>query len=90
MDLASELGEQGFKWVMVVHVHGSPNHIAALDDAGDFFRDTYGGRMVNLWGLIPVISGWGNAMSVMTRRPRRKRMGCRSTAAPTSTRSCCT
>ncbi len=66
MDLASELGEQGFKWVMVVHVHGSPNHIAALDEAGDFFHDTYGGRMVNLWGLIPVISGWGNAMSVMT------------------------
>jgi hypothetical protein len=49
-----------------VHVHGSPNHIAALDEAGDFFHDTYGGRMVNLWGLIPVISGWGNAMSVMT------------------------
>jgi creatinine amidohydrolase/Fe(II)-dependent formamide hydrolase-like protein len=66
MDLASELGEQGFKWVMVVHVHGSPLHIAALDDAGDFFHDTYGGRMINLWGLIPVISGWGNAMSVMT------------------------
>jgi creatinine amidohydrolase/Fe(II)-dependent formamide hydrolase-like protein len=66
MDLANELGEQGFKWVMVVHVHGSPLHIAALDDAGDFFHDTYGGRMINLWGLIPVISGWGNAMSVMT------------------------
>lgn len=66
MDLASELGEQGFKWVMVVHVHGSPLHIAALDEAGDFFHDTYGGRMTNLWGLIPVISGWGNAMSVMT------------------------
>ena len=66
MDLANELGEQGFKWVMVVHVHGSPLHIGALDDAGDYFHDTYGGRMVNLWGLIPVISGWGNAMSVMT------------------------
>jgi creatinine amidohydrolase len=66
MDLASELGDQGFKWVMVVHVHGSPLHIAALDEAGDFFHDTYGGRMINLWGLIPVISGWGNAMSVMT------------------------
>ncbi|HUQ89609.1 MAG TPA: creatininase family protein [Vicinamibacterales bacterium] len=66
MDLATELGEQGFKWVMVVHVHGSPLHIAAIDDAGDFFHDTYGGRMINLWGLVPVISGWGNAMSVMT------------------------
>jgi len=49
MDLATELGEKGFKWIMVVHVHGSPLHINALDDAGDFFHDMYGGRMVNLW-----------------------------------------
>lgn len=66
VDLASELGEQGFRWVFVVHVHGSPLHIGALDDASDFFRDTYGGTMVNLWGLIPVLGGWGGAMSVMT------------------------
>ena len=66
MDLATELGEQGFKWIMVVHVHGSPLHIAALDDAGDYFRETYGGRMVNLWGLLPVIGGWGTGMSAMT------------------------
>jgi creatinine amidohydrolase len=66
MDLATELGEQGFKWIMVVHVHGSPQHIAALDEAGDYFRDTYRGRMVNLWGLLPVIGGWGSAMGVMT------------------------
>ena len=65
-DLATELGEQGFKWVMIVHVHGSPLHIGALDDAGDFFHDVYGGRMVNLWGLLPVLGGWGSAMSVMT------------------------
>ena len=61
-DLASELGDQGFRWIMVVHVHGSPLHLRAIDDAGDFFHDTYGGRMVNLWDLTPVISGWGNAM----------------------------
>jgi creatinine amidohydrolase/Fe(II)-dependent formamide hydrolase-like protein/ketosteroid isomerase-like protein len=65
MDLATQLGEQGFKWITVVHVHGSPLHIAALDDASDYFRDTYGGRMVNLWGLLPVIGGWGTGMSVM-------------------------
>jgi len=62
MDFASELGEQGFRWIAVVHVHGSPLHIRAIDQAGDFFRDTYGGRMVNLWGLVPVISGWGRAL----------------------------
>jgi creatinine amidohydrolase/Fe(II)-dependent formamide hydrolase-like protein/ketosteroid isomerase-like protein len=66
MDLANQLGEQGFKWVMVVHVHGSPLHIGALDEAGDYFRATYGGRMVNLWGLLPVIGGWGTGMSSMT------------------------
>ena len=71
VDLASELGEQGFRWVLLVHVHGSPLHIGALDDAADYFHDTYGGTMVNLWGLLPVLGGWGNAMSVMT--PTEKR-----------------
>ena len=71
VDLASELGEQGFRWVLLVHVHGSPLHIGALDDAADYFHDTYGGTMVNLWGLLPVLGGWGDAMSVMT--PMEKR-----------------
>ncbi len=66
VDLASELGEQGFRWILVVHVHGSPLHIGALDEAGDFFRETYRGTMVNLWGLLPVLGGWGGAMSDMT------------------------
>ena len=62
MDLAAALGDQGFKWIMVVHVHGAPMHISALDQAGDFFHDTYGGRMVNLWGLVPVLGGWGKVL----------------------------
>jgi creatinine amidohydrolase len=66
VDLASELAAQGFRRIFVVHVHGSPLHIGALDDAGDYFQDTFGGTMVNLWGLLPVLGGWGNAMSVMT------------------------
>jgi creatinine amidohydrolase len=65
-DIASELGAQGFRWIMVVHVHGSPLHIGAIDDAGDFFHDTYGGTMVNLWGLLPVLGGWGGALTNMT------------------------
>ena len=36
--------------------------LVALDQAGDFFHATYGGRMVNLWGLIPVLDGWGKAI----------------------------
>ncbi len=58
MDLATELGEQKFKWIFVVHGHGAPNHVRALDQAGDYFRDTYGGRMVNLTGLLPVVAAW--------------------------------
>jgi creatinine amidohydrolase len=53
MDLATELGEQGFRWVFIMHGHGAPPHNLMLDQAGDFFRDTYGGRMVHLRGLQP-------------------------------------
>jgi creatinine amidohydrolase/Fe(II)-dependent formamide hydrolase-like protein len=52
MDLADHLGEQAFRWVFVVHHHGSPFHLHALDQAGDYFRDSYGGHMVNLAGLL--------------------------------------
>lgn len=62
MDLATELGDQGFRWIMVVHVHGSPLHINAIDEAGDYFHDTYNGTMVNLWGLLPVLAGWGSVL----------------------------
>lgn len=51
MDLASALGDQGFRWVFVVNLHGGPSHNFALDQAGDYFRDTYGGRMVHLGGI---------------------------------------
>lgn len=52
MDLASALGEQGFRWIFVMHNHGSPLHNLMLDQAGDYFHDTYGGTMVNLPGLL--------------------------------------
>lgn len=52
MDLAGALGEQGFRWIFVMHNHGSPLHNLMLDQAGDFFHDTYGGTMVNLPGLL--------------------------------------
>lgn len=72
MDLAGELGEQGFRWVMVVHVHGSPLHIGAIDEASDFFHDTYGGRMVNLWGLAPVLGGWGKALQRLSEAEKKE------------------
>ena len=54
MDLASALGGQGFRWIFVVHNHAAPTNHRALDDASDYFHDTYGGTMVNLFGLMPV------------------------------------
>jgi len=62
MDLAGELGEQGFRWIFVVHVHGAGLHNRALDQASDYFRDVYQGRMAHLWGMVPVIGAWGKAM----------------------------
>jgi creatinine amidohydrolase/Fe(II)-dependent formamide hydrolase-like protein len=62
MDLAGELGEQGFRWILVAHVHGAGLHNRALDQASDYFHDTYGGRMAHLWGMVPVIGAWGKAM----------------------------
>jgi creatinine amidohydrolase/Fe(II)-dependent formamide hydrolase-like protein len=52
MDLASRLGEQKFRWIFVIHNHGSPLHNLMLDQAGDYFHDVYGGCMVNLPGVL--------------------------------------
>jgi creatinine amidohydrolase/Fe(II)-dependent formamide hydrolase-like protein len=54
MDLASELGDQGFRWIFLVHNHGAPNNHKALNQASDYFHDIYGGVMVHLFGLKPV------------------------------------
>jgi len=54
MDLANELGQQGFRWIFLVHNHGAPNHHKALNQASDYFHDVYGGTMVHLFGLKPV------------------------------------
>lgn len=67
MDLASELGEQGFRWIFIVHGHGAPNHNRMLDEAGDFFHDTYGGWMVHLRGLVPVATAAGNLVDSAVR-----------------------
>lgn len=56
VDLASDLGDQGFRWIFVLHNHGGPTHRLALDQVADFFRATYGGHMVNLWEIRPPTS----------------------------------
>ncbi len=62
MDLSTELGEQGFRWIFIIHVHGAGPHNRAIDQAGDYFHDMYGGQMIHLWGQVPVIQGWGLAL----------------------------
>lgn len=59
MDLADELGEQGFRWVFVVHLHGAPEHNRALDQASEYFRETYGGHMIHLAGFMSVFGAFG-------------------------------
>jgi creatinine amidohydrolase/Fe(II)-dependent formamide hydrolase-like protein len=58
MDLAIELGEQGFKHIFIIHSHGAPNHLRALDQAADFFNDTYQGKMINLMGIAALQFNW--------------------------------
>src|SRR5215813_2382935 len=52
MDLADQLDQQGFRWIVAVHGHGDPAHNRMLDQAGDYFHNTYGGEMVNLFGYL--------------------------------------
>jgi creatinine amidohydrolase/Fe(II)-dependent formamide hydrolase-like protein len=54
MDLASDLGEAGFRWVAVLTMHGGPTHNRALDEAARYFSDSYGGRMVHVTGFASV------------------------------------
>lgn len=70
MDLGTEFGEQGFKWIFVVSAHGSPMHNLALDQAGDYFHDTYGGHMINMFGLV-----FGDSPDPELPGPRQKENG---------------
>jgi creatinine amidohydrolase len=70
MDLASELGDQGFRWIFLVHDHGAPNHHIALNQASDYFHDTYGGTMVHLFGLKPVFLCCGTKDTFLSKDAR--------------------
>lgn len=52
MDLGDQLGKQGFRRILLVHGHGDPAHNRMLDDASDYFQDTYGGTMLNVFGYV--------------------------------------
>jgi hypothetical protein len=48
MDLGDALGADGFRWIFIFDSHGSPSHNRSLLEAGNYFHDVYGGRMVPL------------------------------------------
>lgn len=52
MDLASALGDDGFRNIFVISAHGAPSHNSALLDAASYFNDSYGGRMVVLTSIL--------------------------------------
>lgn len=52
MDIATGLGEDGFKWVFVISVHGPLLQSSSIEQACSYFADVYGGTMVNLNGVI--------------------------------------
>lgn len=54
MDLADSLGEQGFRYILIVDSHGGPTQSLALDAASAYFHDSYGGTMTHLLGAMPV------------------------------------
>lgn len=66
MDLCSELGEQGFRWIFLINDHGDPLHARALNEASDYFHDTYGGTMVHLRDLLPVATCCGTEEKMFT------------------------
>ena len=54
VDLATEIGEQGFRWVFLIDGHGAPAHNRALDATARYFNAHYQGRMVHLSGIADV------------------------------------
>ena len=52
MDLASALGQDGFRTIFVLSRHGAPSHNRALLEAADYFNDRFDGTMVVLTSLI--------------------------------------
>jgi creatinine amidohydrolase/Fe(II)-dependent formamide hydrolase-like protein len=52
MDLASALGDDGFRIIFVISRHGAPHHNSALLESAEYFNDRYDGKMVILSSLI--------------------------------------
>jgi creatinine amidohydrolase/Fe(II)-dependent formamide hydrolase-like protein len=51
MDLASAVGDDGFRWVFVLHDHGPLVHNRVLHEAAEYFMEAYGGTMAVLTAI---------------------------------------
>lgn len=72
MDLADELGEAGFRWIFILNSHGAPNHGHVLDEASDYFTQTYGGRMLHLTGGGAVYSAPDNPRKTLSAKAQQE------------------
>ena len=86
MDVATDLGEAGFKWVLIAHYHGGPSHNSALDDASRYFAEMYGGQMINVMGLVSAADA---APHELFPAAEQKPKDLASMLMPTSTAECC-
>jgi len=69
MDLADDLGEQGFRWIFVLSVHGSLSHNRVLHDVEQYFFDQYKGRFVHLAMLVDAALQSKVAATIQVQRP---------------------
>jgi creatinine amidohydrolase/Fe(II)-dependent formamide hydrolase-like protein len=69
MDLADDLGEQGFRWIFVLSVHGSLSHNRVLHDVEQYFFDQYKGRLVHLAMLVDADLQRKVAATIQIQRP---------------------
>ena len=76
-DLGSQLADQGFRWLFLVHIHGAALEHVALSDAADFVRETRGIGMFNIGslGYTDSDSGLDSAFAARYSQADRARIG---------------
>ena len=79
MDLADQLRQHGFRWIVMVHFHGDPAHNRMLDQAGEYFHEHL--RRLNLFGYL-----WAMALKDFRTPEQQKQDGVPKHATMTDTR----
>jgi creatinine amidohydrolase len=67
-DVGSRIAQNGFRWIFVLHDHGSPHHSISLSEASDFVGETFGARMVNVTSTVWVDSVYTGEAERIARR----------------------